>query len=126
MRFGVCIALALQLSNQAAGSCGDYLQHGPMQTSILASLVDVDSQAIPLANVPYSPPSGRCRTGNCQGQMPINAPTNDKVRWDDRRTDMSMSVGDMGSTDHDPFGNVVDESLLSQTILDVAVPPPKS
>jgi hypothetical protein len=122
VRWGLCVVVALQLCGQAHGSCGDYLEHSPTQSGTLQT----NFQGMPLNSPAEAPAQGRCRNGNCRSQVPVNLPTHDKVRWDDRRSDMNISLCEGDVTAHQQFANAVDENLSSQAVLEVLVPPPRS
>lgn len=117
----LCMLLTLQFSRQAYGSCGDYLAHGPIHSSAF----DTEFQ---LAAVDYSseqPVESRCRNGNCQSQPPANAPAEERLRVEDRRSDMVGPGSDLVSPDRQQFGHAADQRTSPQAILDVAVPPPR-
>lgn len=122
VRWGLCVAVAVQLCGQAYGSCGDYLEHGPNHSGALTE----NFQVVPSNGPTDGPSQSRCRNGNCRGQVPVNVPTHDKLRWDDRRSDMSISLSAEASTARQQFAKAVDEHLASQAILEVLVPPPRS
>lgn len=117
----LCGLLTLQFSSQAYGSCGDYLAHGPVHSSAF----NTDFRLAPIADKSDQPIDGRCRNGNCQSQPPANVPADERLRAEDRRSDMMGPGSELVAPDKQQFGHIADQRTSPQAILDVAVPPPR-
>lgn len=117
----LCVLLTLQFSSQVYGSCGDYLAHGPLHSSAFET-------EFQLGSVDYKseqPVKSRCRNGNCQSQPPANAPAEERLRVEDRRSDMIGPGHDLVLPDRQQFSHAADQPATPQAVLDVAVPPPR-